>query len=613
MAFPPFFRRVRAGRLLLSLVCLILAHGAGFSATETPYLNLDFESPGRVRGWFAGGQGYEGVIDTVTVYSGKQSLRLRKISDEVQERAFGVATGTFPYADVAGKSIRYTGYIKTEDVSEGWAGLWWRVDTPGGVSAFDNMAMRPVTGDTDWKRYEINLEVDSTVTNINFGALLTGKGTAWIDSLNVYVDGELYPQPGEEALEPTPEAVEWVREHAIPFETVVPGSGFDDLAPLKEMVGDALIVALGEVTHGSRDIFRMKHRIFEYLAENMGFRVFAIEANMPETYRMNDYVLKGEGDPREILDGMYFWTWNTQEVLDFANWMRSYNESGKGPLQFVGFDMQYPEVAQEIVEKFLSEHDPEGKKSLEEALSTLAEYSDEDGRRRVREGKLTGSERERINTSGDMLLAHLEASRSDYLRTLSEDAVDWAMQNARVLGQATRSLTVRGRGIRDSCMAENVRWIAGQNPGEKIVLWAHNFHVSRSKVSMGHFLDQHFGKDMVVLGFSFYEGRYTARSSVNGGALTTHRAAPSPPGTVELLMHRTGIPRFFLDLRAITEESAAADWFMEPREMRSTGAVAMPFGYTVGVAKDLYDFLIFLDHTDATVCLREDFIPEPEK
>lgn len=37
---------------------------------------------------------------------------------------------------------------------------------------------------------------------------------------------------------------------------------------------------------------------------------------MPETYRLNDYVLHAIGDPRELIKGMYFWTWNPQEVLD---------------------------------------------------------------------------------------------------------------------------------------------------------------------------------------------------------------------------------------------------------------------------------------------------------
>jgi Erythromycin esterase homolog len=66
-----------------------------------------------------------------------------------------------------------------------------------------------------------------------------------------------------------------------------------------------------------------------------------MEANMPEAYRLNDYVLRGKGDPKKLLAGMIFWTWNTQEVLDFIKWMRKYNVNHSKKVMFAGFDMQY--------------------------------------------------------------------------------------------------------------------------------------------------------------------------------------------------------------------------------------------------------------------------------
>src|SRR5262249_51430263 len=104
--------------------------------------------------------------------------------------AFGVATGTFPVSRAAGKKIRYTGYIKTEGITRGFAGLWWRVDGPSGVLAFDNMQSRGPKGTTDWTKYTIELSVDASVKNINFGALLPGDGTAWFDGLTIELDGE---------------------------------------------------------------------------------------------------------------------------------------------------------------------------------------------------------------------------------------------------------------------------------------------------------------------------------------------------------------------------------------------------------------------------------------
>src|SRR5688572_14318716 len=108
----------------------------------------------------------------------------------------------------------------------------------------------------------------------------------------------------------------WLRDRAIPLQTVDAGRGFADMQPLKKIIGDARIVALGEATHGTREFFQLKHRMLEFLATDMGFTIFSIEANMPEAYRLNDYVLNGIGDPGKLLKGMYFWTWDTQEVLE---------------------------------------------------------------------------------------------------------------------------------------------------------------------------------------------------------------------------------------------------------------------------------------------------------
>jgi erythromycin esterase-like protein len=160
----------------------------------------------------------------------------------------------------------------------------------------------------------------------------------------------------------------WLRASAIRLSTVEAGHGFTDMQPLKKVIGDARIVSLGEATHGSREFFQLKHRMLEFLASEMGFTIFSIEANMPEAYRLNDYVLKGIGDPAELIKGMYFWTWSTEEVLDMVLWMRKFNESGKGRIQFTGFDMQTPDVAAGIVSDFIAGSDPDFSDTVRQAI-----------------------------------------------------------------------------------------------------------------------------------------------------------------------------------------------------------------------------------------------------
>ncbi len=179
------------------------------------------------------------------------------------------------------------------------------------------------------------------------------------------------PAQHASAADPKPDELSWLRHHAIEFKTCEPGGGVEDLMPLKELIGDARIVALGEGTHGTREFFQMKHRLVEFLAREMGFAIFSIEASMPEAYRLNDFVLTGKGDPKELIKGMYFWTWNTQEVLDMVLWMREFNKSGKGRIEFTGFDMQTPKVAAQIVQDFVDKVDPEYAKVVTETYAAV--------------------------------------------------------------------------------------------------------------------------------------------------------------------------------------------------------------------------------------------------
>lgn len=57
----------------------------------------------------------------------------------------------------------------------------------------------------------------------------------------------------------------WLKENTISLNSVEAGSGFEDMQPLKAMIGDARIVALGEASHLNRDFYKVKHRMVEFL------------------------------------------------------------------------------------------------------------------------------------------------------------------------------------------------------------------------------------------------------------------------------------------------------------------------------------------------------------
>ena len=176
------------------------------------------------------------------------------------------------------------------------------------------------------------------------------RGRSEIPSEEAWVNGKFH---SEHTFEPPLSADAWasiVRElgaQALPFKTVLAGSGFDDLAGLDGMIGNARIVALGEASHGTAEFFQMKHRLLEYLVETKGFTVFAMEAPWAEAQLADRFIKTGEGSAAAALVAMHFRIWQTEEVRAMLDWMRAYNSTrGERPeLSFAGFDMQSANVA----------------------------------------------------------------------------------------------------------------------------------------------------------------------------------------------------------------------------------------------------------------------------
>jgi hypothetical protein len=61
--------------------------------------------------------------------------------------------------------------------------MWLRVDKEGHSIASDNMGTRPIKGTTEWKQYEIILDVATDAEMLAYGVLLSGTGKVWFDDI----------------------------------------------------------------------------------------------------------------------------------------------------------------------------------------------------------------------------------------------------------------------------------------------------------------------------------------------------------------------------------------------------------------------------------------------
>jgi erythromycin esterase len=432
------------------------------------------------------------------------------------------------------------------------------------------------------------------------------------------------------------EASDWVKTHAIPITTLTAESGLDDLEPVKNLVGDAKILALGEATHGTSEFFKLKHRMLEYLVKKQGFTVFAMEGGWASAFEINQYVMGGDGNARDLLAkyARLMWPWRVTEVLDLIEWLRMYNTRADTTLkvQFTGFDMQEPVPAVDWLTDYLERAGSDQVSRVDELLTCIrfsltnilavTRYSNT-GREGARTCQVNIGTVKKIlsnrRTTLEPKLGSLEFLKALQMQRMLEQAS--AYYNSRFITGDLFGAVV----MRDEFMAQNVAWLA-KNSGTnaKLVLWAHNGHVtfnpemSLGWKPMGARLRDRFGSSYKVFGFSFYSGDFYAQlldssdpartlaAAVLGLAAnpSINRAPPPVPDSYETVFHATGIPMFILGTQPRDDPSSGAKWLQGPHRLYLVPQNLPPFktpppdwiSYDSRIGSD-FDAVIYVDQT----------------
>lgn len=613
--------------LVLALMVAVLlpfcgnnnAPGTPDNSEETEYFNLDFEDTfllgkelkPKLWRYYVLDPNIFVTVDNDVFYSGKTSLKIERKPGTKKAVAFRV-TSYIPSGAVKGKTLEVTAFIKTDNVENGQASLRVRVDGKNWrILENDEMENHGATGTTPWNQYTLEMQVPPEAVSVAMGPVLTGTGSAWFDSFKVSIDGKPYKQVKPVPPVPTEQDLEWIRKTAIPFKTDEPIDDHSDLASLKKMIGNRRIVALGEATHGTREFNRMRHRMVKFLAEEMDFTFFAVEASMTQARAVNRYILTGEGNPKEALKGLIFFTIYTREFLDMIEWMREFNTSGKGRIEFYGLDMQDWDLAAENVTRFVEKADKDFVEPLAKHYQVVKDLWYEYRRKKIWDAGLYNYDN--AYNEARKVVQYLNSNREKYLKLFEAREVDLIIQDANIV-MMSNEIHVKGKRFRDECMADNLDWILKYQPaGTKIITWAHNIHVSRGDPqteSVGYFLDKRYGDDMMVFGFSYFEGQFTSRRS-NG--LTTYSSAKTEPGSLPWYLKSSGIPKMILDTRGATNGEKGAQWLNRELMMHIIGGVAPDYGfYLVNIPKE-FDAIVYFEKTTPSESFRSKAYLEMQK
>ncbi|MFI1814912.1 erythromycin esterase family protein [Streptomyces sp. NPDC020422] len=404
---------------------------------------------------------------------------------------------------------------------------------------------------------------------------------------------------------------------AHPLRTTEPRGDLADLRPFGRMVGDARVVGLGEASHSSHEFFTVKHRVLRYLVEERGFRAFALEAPWSTGLRLDAYLVRGEGDLKQIMDeefqGTYRW-WNNAEYRDLFQWIRAYNvRHPDDPVRFVGDDSGFAGAAlYDKVNAYAASARPDLAPQLAELYRGLRPAADAETYVNDYLSKPLAERKELAERTGRVvnLLRQRPATGAD------ADAYAWAVQHATAIHQmatlfafdwddprSTPDLML----YRDRVMAENVAWWQRQT-GDKIVLAAHNGHISRKTYIpgvyprvQGDFLREQLGSGYLSVGLTFDHGSFNAFGT--DGAVHRFTVGPAAPGTAEHTLDRVRYRDFVVDLR--NAPTAARAWLAAPHTVKNIGATYPGIADAPQIRlSESYDAVIHLQRVEAAHMLK---------
>jgi erythromycin esterase len=299
-----------------------------------------------------------------------------------------------------------------------------------------------------------------------------------------------------------------IAREAIPFSLDSPETVNAAVDQMIASLGASVeMLGFGEALHGSEDTLILRNRLFARMVAAHGYVAIAIESSYPRGHVINEYVAgRGPSSYEEVQDRGFSHGFGRLEAnRELVEWMRLYNAdpSHRVKLRFYGFDIPG-----------LTGGPASPRQVLEFALDYLASVGAIGQERRERIDALLGQDAQWENTAALMdpskavglspdatalrietedLITELRTCRADLVALSDEERHSEALHYATVARQllsfhaaiARKAGAAELLAIRDLLMADNLAYVVARERGRgKVLVFAHNAHLQRGKVTM---------------------------------------------------------------------------------------------------------------------------------
>ncbi len=498
------------------------------------------------------------------------------------------------------KSIELSGWIKRETNIDSAAGIF--VQSVMGDTTIQAFA-HPSKINGQWQQVQVTFIPDNNKPWYGFyyGAENDGKARAWFDDITLKVNGKLVSDPAGATYEPGAANIRWLNANLHPLSSVDGDKGLTDMEAMSSLCNDATVVGIGEPTHGTSEALRFKLKLLQYLVTQKGFTTVVLEDNIATCDSMNAIINDSSAPIKESLLKLPFYqAWKSEEFAAMLQWIRDYNTTHARKVKFTGMDEEGMHIKM--------------------ARQQLRDYG-------VKNSKNILNQMLKIDSSLQALL-YADSSRiSDSITTASAINLGLQLKGMDSLLNKEKKENILNRetfftletyvricrqwlqvkffvGDRDSCMADNIRYYTAFHPGDKLMIWAHNFHISNYSAgvkTMGAWLKQTFKEKYVPIGFTSSEGKYLALQAEQNkwNACSFEKAYQ---GTYEYILAKAKESLYFLSMKNNSLKQKEASWLRVPMKHLDIGYVK-PDGENdykyYGVLNSLFDGIVFCKTTSA--------------
>ncbi|MBE1490963.1 erythromycin esterase family protein [Plantactinospora soyae] len=372
-----------------------------------------------------------------------------------------------------------------------------------------------------------------------------------------------------------------MQSHAVPLTHLDRQAPLDDLEPLRGIIGEARVVAIGENSHFINEFALMRERILRFLVERCGFTVLAFEYGLSEGFPLDAWA-QGEGADDDLSAQL-------AEAIPVGvdeplRWMRRHNATASEPVRFAGIDIPaaggslVPALAP--VADYLREIDPDTLPALQTAMRIAESFAGASAASAAPAWtRLATAEQDALSAILMRLLIRFRAVEALYLSRGDQRSYDIALRRLEGACHADYGFRAMaglyaGNGLtadtsaRDVYMAGSVLWhLERLEPGTRVVLAAHNAHIQKLPISfnghltglpMGQHLHRVLGDEYFALGLTSTTG-HTAdmRPDENtrfGFAIDNTALEAPEPGSVEAAFADAGLGLSIADLRRARQE-----------------------------------------------------------